>query len=576
MKNIKRKLMAAVMSTIMLFSVSSCDLFDTDINTDPNNPTEAALDLLLANVMLNASSTFAGNLNDATQGFMAINTSFDDFNMTNGSWNNTWNYLYSNPLADLEKIILATEEAGNNPHYLGVAQVLKAYYFSIMVDLWGDVPYNEAFSGDAGNKLPAYTDDAEIYADLIQLTRDAEANFALTSAVDVNGDLIYGGDIDQWITVAKTLRLRLLLQTSTVNSSNASEINSLYNDGDLILSSTDDFTFQFGRLQNPDDRHPMYQDGYASGEAAYSYFGHQLMVEMLENRDPRTPFYFKRQTTVILNPDDPSDKQTIPCSQRTDCTYGYLVSNNAMTNRIYGKDASSLTDAEADYLAGFFGRDRSDPSGIPNDNLLRTTVGAYPAAGLFDDVAETAGDNQGAGNGIFPMISSWMTYFYMLEAQIRLTGVNTGMTDAELLEAALTAQMDKVLEIGQITGGTNAGDVANWGTNYSWPVTYTDPTTYIANIVAGYPSGGTTNQKLQYVMKQAWYANFGNGFEIYNAFRRTGYPADLQTPLQRPRQFALRLPYAQTELNLNGSNTPSVTYDSPGDAIFWDVVKFQF
>ncbi|MEQ9167249.1 MAG: SusD/RagB family nutrient-binding outer membrane lipoprotein, partial [Fulvivirga sp.] len=163
MKNIKKKVVASAMSFIMLFSVTSCDIFDLDINQDPNNPTTASADLLLANVQLNGIATFADGLNNATMGFMGINTSFDDFNMTNGSWNGTWNYLYSNPLADLEQIIVDAEEAGNNPHYLGVAQVMKAYYFGIMVDMWGDVPYFTAFKGSE-NKAPGYDDDAAIYA----------------------------------------------------------------------------------------------------------------------------------------------------------------------------------------------------------------------------------------------------------------------------------------------------------------------------------------------------------------------------------------------------------------------------
>jgi hypothetical protein len=70
------------------------------------------------------------------------------------------------------------------------------------------------------------------------------------------------------------------------------------------------------------------------------------------------------------------------------------------------------------------------------------------------------------------------------------------------------------------------------------------------------------------MMKQAWFANFGNGFEVYNAYRRTGYPSTLQTPLQTPRSFPFRLPYAQSELNLNAS-TPAVIYDV--DKVFWDV-----
>ena len=78
---------------LMMCSVSSCDLFDLDVNTDPNIPSQASLELLLTNAQLEGVRTFAGTLNDATMGFVGLTSSNDDFNMTNGTWNNTWNFL---------------------------------------------------------------------------------------------------------------------------------------------------------------------------------------------------------------------------------------------------------------------------------------------------------------------------------------------------------------------------------------------------------------------------------------------------------------------------------------------------
>jgi hypothetical protein len=101
---------------------------------------------------------------------------------------------------------------------------------------------------------------------------------------------------------------------------------------------------------------------------------------------------------------------------------------------------------------------------------------------------------------------------------------------------------------------------------------YLETSDFIEEQVEGYEN--STNQ-LNYLMKQAWFTNFGNGFEMYNAFRRTRLPNDLQEPLQLPRQFALRLPYVQSEINLN-AQTPTIVYDNPSAAVFWDVEQFQF
>ncbi|HRJ81923.1 MAG TPA: SusD/RagB family nutrient-binding outer membrane lipoprotein [Cyclobacteriaceae bacterium] len=569
MKMIRKRFLSYLMAVAMIFSVGSCDLLELDINTDPNNPSTASLSLLLTNAQVNLASTFAGGLNNMAHGFMGITSSTDDFDMTNNTWNGTWNGLYSGPLTDLERLIEAAEAQGNNPRYLGIGRVLKAYYFSLMVDLWGDVPYSEAFKGSAGIKEPKYDTDSEIYADLLNLIDQAIANFAESSAITVVGDVMYSGSIPAWNRAAHSLKLKLLIQTRRVNPTAAADIQAVITADSYIKTAAQDFQFRFSRLQNPDNRHPWYQNGYAGGEAGFSYFGHQYMFEMLNNRDPRTPYYFKRQTTQVLDPADPSEKQTIPCSQRDDCIYSYFVANPTITNAIFGVNPDGLTSSQRSFLAGWFGRDRSDPSGIPNDNPLRTTVGAYPAAGLFDDVAELGGNNKGSGDGIFPMITSWMVKFYLAEAMITLGVTVPAETQTSLLQKALTEQLAKVVSVG------TAADPAGVAAGGPWPITYKTSAAFVAEVVAGYPAAGNENQKLQYLMKQAWFANFGNGFEIYNAFRRTGFPNDIQSPLQIPRQFALRLPYAQDELNLN-RKTPTVVYDSPADAIFWDVIKFQF
>ena len=563
-------------ASIAALGLVSCELDDLDINVDPNSASQASLELLLTNAQFEGLSTFGGGLNNSTMGFQAINTSSDNFNFTNSSWNGTWNYLYSGPLKDLEEMIQAADPEVT-PRYLGVGQILKAYYFTTMVDLWGDVPYTEAFKGNSieeKNLEPVYDKGADIYADAFRLIDEAIVNLAKNQAVPIRGDIVYGGNASKWVKLAKSLKLKLLIQTRNVQS-NGAAIQALITEGGLITSPADDFLLRYGALKNPDNRHPMYLAGYGGASGGYSYFGHQLMTEMLASRDPRTPFYFKRQTTKILDPEEPTDKQTIPCSQRTDCIYGYFPLSDFVANAVYGVSTSALTSSQKTYLAGFFGRDRSDPSGIPLDDVYRTTTGAYPGAGLFDTTAFPTGGNKfGTGDGIFPIITSWMVKFYMLEAQIAL-GVNTGKTEAALLEEALSDQMKKVIAVGTAADPAARADISTWPDNYSWPITYKTETTFIDEVIEAYPADGTANGRLGYVLKQAWFANFGNGYEGYNAFRRTGLPADIQRPLQLPRQYALSLPYAQDEVNLNG-NTPLKVYDNPSAAVFWDTLKFQY
>lgn len=552
--------------------VSSCSLTDLDISDDPNNPLNASPELVLASAELNVAGFFE-TVNQNAHGFMGIMASADSYGLNNNSYNGTWNYFYETPAKDIDGIILTATKAGNTPHYLGVAQTLKAYMFSLMVDSFGDIPYTESLKGDIdGNTNPKFEDSKTIYTSLIALCDEAVVNLKTTSAEVVQGDLFYNPSqstaqatvMSRWIKLANTVKLRLLLNSSRVMDNKAS-IEAILTEGNYIKTASDDFLFRYNRLSVPDGRHPWYQATYGGANNGFTYFLHQFMYEMLRDDDPRAPFYFKRQTTAILNPEDPSEKSTIPCSQTTGCKYAYWVLNPFIWKTLYQDKGKAQTKADTNYIAGFFGRDRGDIAGVPQDVDLRTAPGVYPAGGLYDVTTpgKTGGVNtSGSGSGISPMITSWMVKFYQIEAILGLGVTGNART---LFEQAMNEQMAKVESIGTAADGNAVA---------------MDPAVkqkYIDLYLARYDAAPSNNAKLNIVLKQAWFSNLGNGYEIWNAFRRTGYPNDIQIPVQRYRNFALRLPYPAQELSLN-ANAPkeAPAFDSPTNKLFWDPIGFQF
>ena len=552
--------------------ISSCELTDLDINEDPNNPTEASLNLLLANSLLRGSEEFSDDINSNLHGFVGILTDgVDDFDVNNTSYNLDWQQLYTGPLKDVEAIINIAEAQGNNPYYLGVGQALKAYYFALMVELWGDIPFSEALRGDAEEliKYPSYDDDATIYQNLITLLDEAIANLEQNSVVEVQGDPVYNGDVSQWLKMAKSLKLRMLVNTRLVQD-NSAAITALIDEGDLILDGSDDFTFQFSSINNPENenRHPWYVEGYTSQNYDFTYLNHQFMFEMLDFEDPRRPYYIKRQTTSILNQDDPSDRQTTPCSQVSGCIYGYFVLNENIIQELFtdkGKEPN------LDFLAGIFGRDRSDPSGIPLDGALRSAIGVYPIGGLYDDSPEGAAGNRGTGAGLFPMITSEMVKFYIMESVLTGNYAGSEADVRDMLEEVITehiAKVDAFAASNDAAGLPAAGEPIDPYVGVSLD---SATTKYVDLWLNRYDAAPTTNAKLNVVLKQAWFTNFGNGYEIYNAYRRTGFPNDLMAPLQPVRGFPLRLPYAQNDIDRNESITTEIANTAfDVDRIFLD------
>ncbi|MDQ4139190.1 MAG: SusD/RagB family nutrient-binding outer membrane lipoprotein, partial [Bacteroidota bacterium] len=86
----------------------------------------------------------------------------------------------------------------------------------------------------------------------------------------------------------------------------------------------------------------------------------------------------------------------------------------------------------------------------------------------------------------------------------------------------------------------------------------------------------TASDKLEPILTEKYIASFGYGIDIYNDYRRTGYPKinDPQTDNDpqtiRSGPFPIRLPYYNSELATN-PNAPKVQPNIATEKIFWDI-----
>lgn len=556
-------------STVLL---SACDITNLDINTNPNLPANGSLKLLLPGAEQAAINAATLIVYDAG-GFAGQLSSSDSYGLDNNSYNGTWDSFYLS-MQNVEQMLRATED-GVNPHYRGIAMTLKAYAVGNMVDTFGDIPYKDAWKGNVAgtDRAVKFDKDSEIYEDLLKLCDQAVLEFAKTQAVAVSGDFINGGSATAWTRLAKTIKLRLLFNSRKGRASGNADLKAAFDAGGYITASSQDFYYQYSTQISPaDNRHPWFRNAYLS-DNGFSYINHQLMGEMILNKDPRLPLYFYRQATRILNPSDPTDRGTIPFGG----TYLPLrASFLAEYKNAYYNNTQDLTSSDLLYLAGFFGRDRADNTGAAADTPLRTAPGAYPAGGLYSGreiAAKALTGGTGTGNGIWPLIMSWNVKFYQIEAILDGTGV-TGDARA-LFETAMREQIASVVKFAT---AADAKTVA--------PTT-TAITDYVNAWLKLYDATTTDQSKLNVVAKQVWFSTWGQGQEIWNLMRRTGYPVQgqfkqfsttIQAPLLRPsRQYALRLPYPAQEgsLNSNAVNYVSdVIFDR--DPIFWDKVKVKW
>jgi hypothetical protein len=119
------------------------------------------------------------------------------------------------------RILEQKATAANGPEYVGVAKVTEVMNMSMMIDIFGDMPYSEAFN--PGIFTPKYDKAEDIFNRCLALLDEAIVEFGKTNAtirLDAANDLIHGGVVSAWIKTAYALKARLLNRLSKLPSYN--------------------------------------------------------------------------------------------------------------------------------------------------------------------------------------------------------------------------------------------------------------------------------------------------------------------------------------------------------------------
>jgi hypothetical protein len=290
MKSLKYKLPLLVLVTVLL----SCEDY-LDINKNPNNPERVSMDLLMANSSFRTGDNIqaVGNITSYYVQYLASPNAFGTKDIhESGNYDIEWQEIYQvmSDVSDIE--VLASEEGAT--HYAGAAKVLKAINLALVLDVWGDAPFTEAFFGEV--LQPAYDDDAILYDTLIELVDQAIVLFSDTESTATPGDddFIYGGDITKWTKLAYSLKARFLLHGSKTASYDPASIMAAINNGITSNSENADVAYSTAGedVYNPwalvaIDQENSILDGWISEQLADAMNGTTFGVV-----DPRMPFMF--------------------------------------------------------------------------------------------------------------------------------------------------------------------------------------------------------------------------------------------------------------------------------------------
>ncbi len=218
MKNIKY----IILGCIVLFGSASCKKY-LDVNTDPDNPNNQS-------VLIQNRLPWIEHFYQYTSGVTNYRTALQAgvYYTTSGSGNTfsttwqcstgnvttpyqTWFIEVSSNVVDLYN---SAEKKGAY-HYMAMADVFHALGFMEMLDLYGEMPYTEAATG---NPSPKPDDGKTIYNGCMAKLNEAisllnKPQEAAAPALAA-GDLWNNGDVNKWIKLCWGLKARYMLKVS--------------------------------------------------------------------------------------------------------------------------------------------------------------------------------------------------------------------------------------------------------------------------------------------------------------------------------------------------------------------------
>lgn len=550
----RKKYLIYSFTALALFAVaiSGCKKF-LDVNKNLNSPTAVPVSLLLSGTERSIAGNIAlGTGLGQTMSLYVHQTTGRVSADRYGAGESGWAGLYG-AISNLN-VIIKQGTAETRYTYSGIAKILKAYTFSILVDVYGDVPFSEFDRFSEGIKQPKFDKGADIYPQLFKLIDDGIAdinNTAPNASKPGNDDYIYKGNTTNWIKAANTLKLKLYTQIRLVQDVKAQVTALLASPTTLINAQSENFMLPYGAYGTTDDRHPAYGDYNATqrGSQLFSPWLYEIMKGRNANLffnivDPRVPYYIYNQKTPTAAPEN--------CTEYRDG--GFITI-------IFGSQG---------------------PCRDGSNSATYSLLGLYPAGGRYEDNAGksiTALGAINAGTGALP--HQFITYAdrLYLEAELINAGLATGTASTVFSKAMDESfnQMDYII--------TNFIKPGSAGAPQTVPViaTLAATTTYKTAVLAKF-NAGTAAQQLEYIMTEKWINRIENPVDSYTDYRRTKYPvlfapvptgtvASVQgpdgkiTPVFCDVTYPWSLPFSTGEISLNSSAPPQKVPQSY--KVFW-------
>ncbi|MBV5312045.1 MAG: SusD/RagB family nutrient-binding outer membrane lipoprotein [Prolixibacteraceae bacterium] len=359
-----KKILTLLLSLALLGS--SCSEFLSVNEVNPNSASKVPAKLLLPATLNNT----AGMMNNPRNfefvylwhGLWCISSGYSQpsalvqYRLLNASYQGTFSnsYAIGQNLTEIEKATIDPKDMG----YKAIAMIMKAYLLQNLVDLWGNVPYSEAFKATEGNLKPKYDDQKAIYEDLI-LKLDAAIKMIQALPVDAteipaSSDIIFGGNMTKWAKFANTIKLRMLVHQSGMTGRDTYIKAAIATTASVgYLGVGESALSNPGYLNSTGKMNTFYETFYKADGTSQSdgitYYnaGKDAVKFLLDNADPRVGRFFNPYSGSNYAGNTLGITEPAPLTAANTSKLGYVKDSKGHMIGTFDKSAPILTDFES-------------------------------------------------------------------------------------------------------------------------------------------------------------------------------------------------------------------------------------
>ena len=288
----KKIILTSMAVALVLMGMNSCKKGD-DLYVSPNAPGNATPATMLVACEVGTFNNLEGGAVKIASIFMQNSSGVlnqavqpEQYAPIESDMDNYWNTLYTNMM---NCKLMGDLYGDKYPVYRGVSRVLFAMNLGLATDMWGDVPYSEAFQGQSGNFSAHFDAQQAVLGDIQTLLDGAIADLATDPTANAStpgaDDFVFAGNTAAWTKTAWTLKARYYSRLSKKPGFDANNILTYLSHG--ISSNADNCYAIHGSGGSEQNQWAAYIQS-----RGYIVASQVLIDSMGGMSDPRTPYYY--------------------------------------------------------------------------------------------------------------------------------------------------------------------------------------------------------------------------------------------------------------------------------------------